>query len=756
MASAMSPNRSRGGPQPRCRLPTAGRIALVATAWLTLAASGRASDHGSTDPEAAPSFVNDVVPLLTKAGCNAGACHAKAGTGQNGFRLSLLGFEPEEDHEQIVTAARGRRIDRAAPDGSLLVQKATAAVPHRGGQRLAADSAGHDLLVRWIAAGAPPPRADEPRLTSLTVAPAEVVLRAGGAAALAVEAGFSDGSRRDVSALALYESADAGRVSVDESGTIRAIGPVGRSAIMVRYGGMVSVSSALVPRDGPAPVYPEPRTFVDRHVFATLARLGIPVADECADATFLRRVSLDLTGSLPTPEQARAFLSSTAADRRDRLVDELLASAEHADFFAGKWTALLKNRRDETSDITGTFAFHAWVRDSFLTNKPFDRFVRELLAATGSVVGNPPVAWYKRVRDPKTQAEDVAQLFLGVRLQCAQCHHHPFERWSQTDHLAFTAFFAQVGRRPSGIRGEDLIFHRRGSAAAVHPRSGASIPPAPLGGPVPTITPDDDPRLALAAWITAPDNPWFARALANRTWKHFLGRGLVEPEDDLRETNPASDPLLLDALAADFVAGGHDLRRLYRTIVTSRVYQLAGRAAVAEADQGFAAYRPRRLSAEVLLDAIDRVTGSRTGFANLPAGTRAIALPDNSYTQSSPFLRVFGRPDNASVCECERNDTPSFTQSLHMLNAAGIRTKLTAADGWAARAAADARPTSALVHELTLTALSREPRPEEVLLAGTFVDAPAPSGADPATVRRERFEDLVWALLDTKEFLFNH
>jgi len=753
MAATVSPRCTTR--EPCGRGPWVRRVVFVAAALQLAAATGAAADPGGGAPPA-PSFVNDVVPLLTKAGCNAGACHAKAGTGQNGFRLSLLGFEPEEDHEQIVTAGRGRRIDRAAPEESLLVQKAIAAVPHRGGQRLAADSAGRDLLLRWISAGAPGPRADEPRLTTLTVAPAEIVLRAGGEASLAVEAGYSDGTRRDVSTMALYESADAGRVAVDESGTIRAVGPVGRTAIMVRYGGLVAVTSALVPREGPVPVYPAPRNEIDRHVFATLARLGIPVADECDDATFLRRVSLDLTGSLPTPERARAFLSSTAADRRDALVDELLASAEHADFFAGKWTALLKNRRDESSDITGTFAFHAWVRDSFLANKPFDRSVRELLAATGSVVGNPPVAWYKRVRDPKTQAEDVAQLFLGVRLQCAQCHHHPFERWSQTDHLAFTAFFSQVGRRPSGIRGEDLIFHRRGSAAAVHPRSGATIPPAPLGTPAPPLTPDDDPRLALAAWITAPDNPWFARALANRTWKHFLGRGLVEPEDDLRETNPASDPSLLDTLAADFVAGGYDLRRLYRTIVTSRVYQLAARAAAAEADQGFAAYRPRRLSAEVLLDAIDRVTGSRTGFANLPAGTRAIALPDNSYTQSSPFLRVFGRPDNASVCECERDDTPSFTQSLHMLNATGIRAKLSAADGWAARAAADPRPTSALVHELTLTALSREPRPEEVLLAGTFVDAAAPAGADPAVVRRERFEDLVWALLDTKEFLFNH
>jgi hypothetical protein len=707
----------------------------------------------------AVSFTHDVVPILTKAGCNAGACHAKAGTGQNGFRLSLLGFEPAEDHEQIVTAARGRRIDTAAPEESLLLRKATAALPHGGGQRLVPGSPEHALVVRWIAAGAPPPHPDEPRLTSLSVDPPEALLRAGAHRPLVVHAGYADGARRDVSALALYESADPGRVTVDEAGVIRAVGPVGRTAVMVRYGGLVAVTRALVPSGRPPVDFPEPRSFIDRLVFANLARLGIPVAADCDDATFLRRVSLDLTGSLPTVERTREFLAATSPDRRDRLVDELLASPAHADFFAGKWTALLKNRRDETSDITGTFAFHAWVRDAFLTNKPFDRFVRELLAATGSVVGNPPVAWYKRVRDPKTQAEDVAQLFLGVRLQCAQCHHHPFERWSQSDHLAFTAFFAQVGRRPSGIRGEDLIFHRRGTATATHPRSGATLLPTPLAAAPVALTPDDDPRLALADWLTAADNPWFARAFVNRTWKHFLGRGLVEPEDDLRETNPASDPELLDALAADFVATGFDVRRLHGTIVRSRVYQLASRAAdeaTGGTAAGFAAFRPRRLSAEVLLDAIDRVAGSRTGFANLPAGTPAIALPDNAYTQSSPFLRVFGRPDNASVCECERNDTPSFAQSLHLLNAAGIREKLAAADGFAARAAVDPRPTSALVHELTLAALCREPRPEEVLLAGTFVDAPLPAGADRATVRRERFEDLLWALLDTKEFLFNH
>lgn len=723
-----------------------------------LAACLGAGTRAEGPAEPVPSFANDVVPLLTKAGCNAGACHAKAGTGQNGFRLSLLGFEPAEDHEQIVIAARGRRIDRAAPAESLLVRKATAAVPHRGGQRVTPGSPGHDLLVRWIAAGAPPPRADEPRLERLEVAPREALLGPGATVALSVAAVYGDGTRRDVAALALYESADPGRVAVDDSGVVRALGPVGRTAVMVRYGGLVAVAAILVPRDGPAPQYPEPRSFVDRHVFATLGRLGIPVAAECDDATFLRRASLDLTGSLPPVERTRAYLADTSPDKRDRLVDELLASGDHADFFAGKWTALLKNRRDETSDIAGTFAFHAWVRDSFLANKPFDRFVRELLAATGSVVGNPPVAWYKRVRDPVTQAEDVAQLFLGVRLQCAQCHHHPFERWSQTDHLAFTAFFTQVGRRPSGIRGEDLIFHRRGAAVARHPRSGATVAPAALATPAPVLAPDDDPRLALADWLTAPDNPWFARALVNRTWKHFLGRGLVEPEDDLRETNPPTDPDLLDALAADFVAGGFDLRRLHRTIVTSRVYRASALAAdgSASAVDGLAAFRPRRLAAEVLLDAIDRVAGTRTSFANLPAGTRAIALPDNAYTQATPFLRIFGRPDNSSACECERVDTPSFAQSLHLLNAAALRAKFAADDAWPARAAADPRPTSALVHELTLAALCREPRPEEVLLACAFVDAAPPVGADAARVRRERFEDLLRALLDTKEFLFNH
>jgi hypothetical protein len=501
---------------------------------------------------------------------------------------------------------------------------------------------------------------------------------------------------------------------------------------------------------------PAPRNFIDELVFANLAALGIPASPECDDGVFLRRVSLDITGTLPTAAEAAEFLASRDPDKRERLVETLLAKPEYADFFANKWTALLKNRRDDSSDLLSNFAFHSWVRDSLLANKPYDAFVRELIGATGTVVSSPPVAWYKRVKDPKEQLEDVAQLFLGVRMQCAQCHHHPFERWSQDDYYGLAAFFSQVGRKPTSVRNEDLIFHKRGTAAFTNPRTASPVRPVALGDSPGTIPPDQDPRLVLADWMAGPSNPFFARVLVNRYWKHFFGRGLVEPEDDMRETNPPTNPRLLDALAERFIASKFDLKELVRTIARSRAYQAAdGIEGNAGDEQNFSHAAPRRLTAEVLLDAIDRVAESATPFANLPAGTRAIALPDNSYNRASAFLKAFGRPESQSVCECERSRSPSLTQSLFMINAADIKGKLSAAGGRAARYARESRPDSEKIHELSLAALSREPTVQELLVATAYV-AEAGVGKGAEAARKERFEDLIWALVNTKEFIFNH
>ncbi len=697
------------------------------------------------------SFSNDVVQVLTKAGCNVGVCHAKAGGGQKGFQLSLLGFEPLEDYEHLVKEGRGRRLFSGAPDRSLLLMKASGQLPHGGGVRLEPTSEGYALLREWIRQGAPFDSVNEKKLVSFEVQPARGVAKRNTEQQLQAIAKYSDGSVRDVTAMALYEANDRAMADVNERGLVKVLDLTGNVAVMVRYQGQVSVYSASVPLGAPVENLPSSKNFVDESVFANLKGLGIPASAVCDDATFLRRVTLDIGGRLPTEEETTAFLASKDEGKRDQLIDELLRSPDYAVFFANKWTALLKNRRDDASDTVSNFAFHAWVRDSFLANKPYDQFVRELLGATGTVIGNPPVAWYKRVKEPKQQIEDVAQLFLGVRMQCAQCHHHPFERWSQNDYYSLAAFFSQVGRKPSGTRGEDLIFHKRGIATATNIKTAVPLKPAALGDAIPEIAADEDPRLKLADWMSTKNNPFFAKSLVNRYWKHFYVRGLIEPEDDIRDTNPPTNPALLEALEKHFIASGFDLKDLVRVITQSRSYQLSevpNEHNIVDR-QNYSRYYPRRLQAEVLLDAIDRLAGTQTDFANLPPGTRAVALPDNSYNASSQFLRVFGRPEAESVCECERVQSSSLAQSLHLLNAPEMKAKLAAATGRAERLAKEEKPVEAKVRELYLAAFSREPRPQEMKTAIDYLN-------EPGTAANANYQDLIWALINTKEFLFNH
>ncbi len=697
------------------------------------------------------SFVNDVMPVLTKAGCNVGVCHAKAGNGQNGFQLSLLGFEPLEDFEHLTKESRSRRLFAGAPERSLLLMKASGQMPHGGGIRLAANSEGYALLRDWIQQGAMSDKDSVPKLVSFEVQPARGTVLRQADQQLKSLAKYSDGSVRDVTGMAQYEANDRAMAEVTERGLVKISDIVGNVAVMVRYQGRVAVYSASVPLGAPVENLPSPKNFVDEHVFANLKSLGIPPSSVCDDATFLRRVTLDIGGRLPTEEEAAAFLSSKDDSKRDKLIDELLRSPDYADFFANKWTALLKNRRDDESDTVSNFAFHAWVRDSFLANKPYDQFVRELLAATGTVIGNPPVAWYKRVKEPKQQIEDVAQLFLGVRMQCAQCHHHPFERWSQDDYYSLAAFFSQVGRKPSGTRGEDLIFHKRGIAAAANIKTGIALKPAALGDAIPEIAADADPRLKLADWMGGKSNAFFAKSLVNRYWKHFFVRGLIEPEDDIRDTNPPTNPALLEALERHFIGSGFDLKDLVRVITQSHAYQLSEQPNEHNVvdRQNYSRYYPRRLQAEVLLDAIDRVLMTQTDFANLPPGTRAVALPDNSYNRSSQFLRVFGRPEAESVCECERVQSSSLAQSLHLLNSPELKAKLAAPTGRAERLAKEDKPAEAKIRELYLAAFSREPRPQELKTALNYLN-------EPGTAANANYQDLIWALVNTKEFLFNH
>ncbi len=731
----------------RCSL-----VALVALALPVFA----------TERERPLSFVNDVVPILTKAGCNAGACHAKAGMGQRGFRLSLLGFEPQEDYEHIVKEGKGRRVFPVAPEQSLLVLKAANIVPHGGGKQLDPMSEEYKTLVRWIGVGMPFGKDTDAKLATIDVEPKRGLMKFKTQQQLKVTAHYSDGTTRDVTHMALYEANDKSMAEATEDGLVTTFDLPGNVAVMVRYSGLVSVFDASIPLGAPVDNVPPAKNFIDELIFANLKQMGVPPSPLCDDATFLRRVSLDIAGRLPTLEETTAFMTGGEPDKRDRAIDALLNSPDYADYFANKWTALLKNKRDEAADITANFAFHAWMRDSLVANKRYDQIVREILGSTGTIVSDPPVAWYKRVKEPNQQLEDVAQLFLGVRMQCAQCHHHPFERWSQHDYYSLSAFFSQIGRKPTAIAGEDLIFHKRGIAQTENKKTKLPVKPAALGEPTLDIPPDEDPRLRLADWIGSKTNPFFAKALVNRYWKHFFKRGLIEPEDDIRDTNPATNPELLDALAKHFIDSGFDLKSVVRVIAQSHTYQLSEKPNEHNAvdRQNFSHFYPKRMQAEVLLDAIDQFTGAKSDFADLPAGTRAISLPDNSYNRASPFLKVFGRPEGASVCECERLQSASLGQSLHLMNAADVKAKLAATGGRAERLAKAPSPEPEKIRELYLAAFSREPQTEELqtneeYLGRSRFDAQG-KPLDPQKAKRDAFEDILWALINTKEFLYNH
>ncbi len=701
-------------------------------------------------------FGNQIVPIFTKASCNSGGCHGKS-AGQNGFRLSLLGFEPDEDYEHLVYEARGRRLFPAAPEYSLLLSKAIAAVPHGGGKRMSADSDDYQLVLRWIAQGMPHGNAEDPVVARLEVIPAKRRVALNGYQQLAVHAVYTDGSVLDVTRSALYEPNEKSLAEVGEEGLVNMLGQPGNVAVMVRYQGKVAVFNATVPLGAPVGPLPEPANALDSLVFAKWREMGMPPSEICDDATFVRRVSLDVAGRLPTVAEVSGFLANSAPDKRTRLVNTLLETSEYAEYFAGKWNALLRNKRTRPQDTPMNFAFHSWLTDAFRSNKPFDQLARDVLAASGNLDEVPPVAWFKQVKDAQQQTEDTAQLFLGTRLQCAQCHHHPFEKWSQNDYYSFSAFFTQVR-----FKGTDTLLHRRGTATAINKKTKASVKPAALGSGPLTIAPEEDPRERLADWMSAKENPFFARTLVNRYWKHFFNRGLVEPEDDLRDTNPASNPELLDLLAKHFIASGFDLKALIRELTSSKTYQLSAIPnAHNQADrQNFSRYYPKRLPAEVLFDGLNSLIQSKSAFAGMPSGMRAIDLPDNSFNKDSYFLSVFGRPESSSACECERTQDASMAQALHLLNAKEIQQKLAADQTAPALWAADSRPNADILRELYLAAYARQPEPAELDVALAHLTKPR-TGADGMPLaalqsRRQAFEDILWVVLNTKEFLFNH
>ncbi len=697
-------------------------------------------------------FANDVVPIFTKGGCNGGGCHGKSG-GQNGFRLSLLGFEPTEDYEYLVNEARGRRLFPAAPDRSLLLLKGAALLPHGGGKRLDLDTPDYRLLVRWMSQGMPYGKTNDPTVVQVQVYPEERSLYFGAEQQLVVMARYSDGSSADVTRSTLFEANDKNLAKTDANGLVTLSDQPGDVAVMVRYQSKVAVARFIAPLGAPVEHLPVARNFIDEIVYKKLKAVGMPPSEICDDTTFFRRVALDITGRLPTPEEAEQFIASKDPKRRDQWIETLLASSDYADFFANKWSALLRNKRGTGTHTRGTFAFHSWIRDSLAENKPYDQFVREVVSASGDLAENPPVAWFRQVRNSSSQLEDTAQLFLGQRLQCAQCHHHPYEKWSQDDYFSLAAVFNQTGRKGGSQPGEEIIYHQGGFASATNKRTKQTVKPAALGTKLNQVTSDEDPRAALADWFSSKSNPYFAKSLVNRYWKHFFGRGLVDPEDDMRETNPPSNPELLDALAQSFIASGFDMKQLVRTISQSTVYQLSSIPNKYNAGdkQYFSRYYAKRHQAEVLFDAVNLVLKTESKFAGIPTGTRAVQLPDNSFNTSSYFLSVFGRPESNSSCECERSQEVSLAQCLHLLNSKEIQDRLTADDGRPASLANDTKvPHSLKLRQLYMLAFSREPSTNEIQFAQAYLDKKGEQQ------KKAAYEDIVWAVLNTKEFLFNH
>jgi hypothetical protein len=699
----------------------------------------------------------DILPILTRAGCNAGACHGKA-RGQNGFQLSLLGFDAAFDLDAVTREARGRRVFPPAPDQSLLLLKATAAVPHGGGRRLEPGSPAYEALLRWIAMGTPRAPDGTPALVRIGVTPGERIMAPSGEQQLVVTAQYADGRTEDVTHLAAFQSSESAIVAVAPSGLVKA-GPIaGEAAITARYRGLFASSEVSIPLPGAVAEEPYDRlpraNFIDGLVWAKLKRLGITPSEPAGDAAFLRRASLDVIGRLPTADEVREFLADTAPrhEKRARLVDRLLDGPEYADHWANKWMDLLRPNPYRVG-IKAVWNLDAWIRNAFRRNLPYDQFVREVVTAQGSTFRDGAATIFRDRRDPEEIAPMVSQLFLGIRLECAKCHHHPFESWGQEQFYEFAAYFARVGRKGTGLSppisgGEEIVYTAR-TGSVTNPLTGQTLAAKPLFGAAPTggDDPEADPRESLAAWMTAPENTYFARVCVNRVWSDLMGRGIVEPVDDLRATNPPSNGPLLEALGDDFRRHGFDLKHLIRTIMASTVYGLSSEPNDRNVSdtRNFSRHYRQRLRAEVLLDAVADVTEVPEQFEAAPPRSRATAI----WTHRVPslFLDTFGRPDPNQDPPCERTADTSVVQALHLMNAPALNDKLTSDQGLVARLAATSEPPGALVEELYLRAYGRFPTDEERAVgAGVF--------GEPGVTRRQAVADLLWALINSAEFVF--
>ena len=701
-------------------------------------------------------FLRDVAPILNKTGCTSGACHGAA-KGKNGFKLSLRGYDPQFDYEALLYDLSGRRFNRADPARSLMLAKPTQQVPHGGGLRFETSSAYYQTIYNWIAQGVPFGDPAKDSVRRVEVEPKEIFMQQPGETAVVkVSAFFADGGQRDVTREAVVESNVPDVAAVADASVKGA--RIGEATLLVRYQGNFTTVPVTVlnPKPGFAWKPVAENNYIDKLIDAKLERLKIQPSPATDDAAFLRRVSLDLKGQLPTPAEVQAFLANASRTKRAEAIDKFIASPAYVDHWTLKWGDLLQNSRKYLGE-KGAFEFHEWIRDSIASNKPYDRMVREMLTAKGSSYDNPAANFYRVTRDPKPTMEKTTQVFLGVRMVCTQCHDHPFERWTQNQYYEMAAFFSAVGLRPGYEVGEEILYDQRQDFDMKHPKDGRVVNPKFIvpaswsSSAAPTAAPPTDAsrRQAYAEWLTARDNPFFSKSTVNRVWSYFFGRGIIDPVDDIRASNPPSNPALLDALTKDFIDHNFDLRYLMRTIANSRVYQ----ASVASNEwnekdgENFSHAMPRRLSAEELMDALAQATGVRPVFPEAPPDTNAEQVTD-PHVGKDGFLDLFGRPARESACECERRSDLSLPQALNLVNGKTISDAVADAGGRVAKAVLSGRPDREVVTELYLASLSRPPRAEELESGARYLEGGAGRAA--------RAQDLLWALVNSKAFLYNY
>jgi hypothetical protein len=695
-------------------------------------------------------FRTDVIAALSRAGCNQGACHGSP-NGKNGFRLSLRGFDPDVDFHTLTRGELGRRVDRNRPENSLFLLKATGSVPHQGGVRFKSGEPAYEILKRWVAEGCKD--AGPTSLVKLEITPETQRLATDAPTKqLTVRAHFKNGEVRDVTDLTVFSVNTAGAATVSAGGFVE-FQRTGEASILVRYLDQIRSARLQYVRTDPKFVFVAPpiANDIDKHVFAKQKELQLNPAPLCSDEVFVRRVYLDAIGVLPSADEARSFLDSKDPQKRAKLIDKLLERDEYAAFWALKWADVLRGSPTTISE-RGVHSFHRYLVKTFATDKPMNEFARELLTGLGNTLNKPAANFYRVSRTPEESAEAVAQLFLGVRVQCAKCHNHPFESITQTDYYGLSAYFAQVQFKGAKFGLDDEIVYLQPGREVNHPTTRKKQEPIAFGVPAGPLGPDEDRREKLADWLTRPDNRYFAPSLVNRVWYHLMGRAIVEPVDDFRDTNPPSNPELLDALAKDFAKNGYRLKPLIRSILNSNTYQLASVGAprqsefAADPDRYFTKAAVRMLSAEQILDAISSATGVPEPFKGYPAGTRAIELAEGGINH--PFLQAFSKPVRDATCECAREEDPSLPQMLHLLNNKGMLTKVNSPEARLAKALAQKKDDAAVIEQIYLATLSRRPTAAELNIATRHI-------ADVGD-RRQGLQDLQYALFNVGEFLLRH